>query len=90
MINGIIITKRRGLNKGFGSKFRVGLQIRQETPEEGRRTHRQKRCEYRNEINSPISLNDRNSLDLLNVKMHKTYSSVSKVFHLLHRFPYQY
>ena len=47
MVNGIRITDFRGLNKGRGSKFYVGSRVRQ-TPEEDRRTYRQKRCEYNN------------------------------------------
>ena len=35
-------------SKGRVSKFRVGPRVRQETPEEGRKTHRPKRCEYNN------------------------------------------
>ena len=50
------------LNKGRGSKFRVGSRVRQVTPEEGRRTHQPKRCEYNNkdEDNSQKTLNDKN------------------------------
>ena len=61
MVNEIRASDRRGLNKGRGSKFRVGYRVRQETPEEGRRTHRPKRCEYNNkdEDNSPKTLNDK-------------------------------
>ena len=41
--------------------FRVGSRVRQETPEEGRRTHQPKRYEYNNkdEDNSPKTLNDK-------------------------------
>ena len=62
MINGIRTSDPHGLNKGRGSKFRVGSRIRQETTEEGRRTYRQKRCEYNNkdENHSPKTLNDKN------------------------------
>ena len=40
---------------GFGSKFCVGSRVRQETPEEGRKKHQLKHCEYKNEDedNSP-------------------------------------
>ena len=43
-----------GFNKGRSSKFRVGSRVRQ-TPEEGRRTYRPKRCGNNNkdEDNSP-------------------------------------
>ena len=30
MVNGIRIIYHRGLNKGFGSKFRIGSKVRQE------------------------------------------------------------
>ena len=62
MVNGIRIGEPRGLNKGRGSKFRVMSRVRQETPKEGRRTYRLKRCEYNNkdEDNSPKTLNDKN------------------------------
>ena len=62
MVNGIRTSDPRGLNKGRGSKFRVGSRVRQETPEEGRWTHQPKRCENNNkdEDNSPKTLNDKN------------------------------
>ena len=49
------------LNKGRSSKFREGSRVRQ-TPEEGRRTYRPKRCGNNNkdEDNSPKTLNDKN------------------------------
>ena len=41
--------------------LRVGFRIRQETPKEGQRMHRPKRCKYnnRNEDNSSNTLNDK-------------------------------
>ena len=50
-----------GFNKGRSSKFREGSRVRQ-TPEEGRRTYRPKRCGNNNkaEHNSPKTLNDKN------------------------------
>ena len=48
MVNGIITSDTRGLNKGRGLKFRVGSRVRQKIPEEGRRTYRPERCEYSN------------------------------------------
>ena len=42
----------RGFNKGRSSKFRVGYRIRQ-TPEEGWKTYRPKRCGNEDEDNSP-------------------------------------
>ena len=47
------------LNKEHDSKFYVGSQVRQETPEEGRRTYRLKCCEY-NIIDEDNSLNTLN------------------------------
>ena len=51
-----------GLNKEFGSKFHVGSQVWQETPEEGWRMHLLKCCEYNNKDveNSPKTLSDKN------------------------------
>ena len=48
------------MNKGRGSKFSAGSLVRQ-TPEEGRRTYRPKRCQNDNkdEDNSPKTLNDK-------------------------------
>ena len=43
MTNGIRTGDTRGFNKGRSSKFREGSRVRQ-TPEEGRRTYRPKRC----------------------------------------------
>ena len=48
-----------GLNKGCVSKFSVNSRVRQEAPEEGRKTHRPNRCDFKNkdEDNSPKILN---------------------------------
>ena len=43
MANGIRTGDSRGFNKGRSSKFREGSRVRQ-TPEEGQRTYRPKRC----------------------------------------------
>ena len=53
-----------GFNKGRSSKFRVGSRVRQ-TPEEGRRTCRPKRCgnKDKDEDNSPKTLNDKKKND---------------------------
>ena len=61
MANGIRTGNPRGFNKGRSSKFREGSQVWQ-TPEEGRRTYRLKRCGNNNkdEDNSPKNLNDKN------------------------------
>ena len=46
-------------NKGFGSKFHVCFQLRQETPEEGRRTYRLKCCEFNNRnVNNSLNTVD--------------------------------
>ena len=47
MANGIRTGNHRGFNKGRSSKFREGSRVRQ-TPEEGRRSYRSKRCENNN------------------------------------------
>ena len=59
MANGIRTGDRRGFNKGRTSKFREGSRV-QQTPKEGWRTYRLKRCENNNkdEDNSPETLND--------------------------------
>ena len=61
-----MVSDPRGLNKGDSLKFCEGSQVRQETPEEGRRTYRPKRCEYSNkdEDNSPKTLNDKNKFSI--------------------------
>ena len=66
MVNRIRTSSHHGLNKGHGSKFRVGSRVRQ-TPEEGWNTYRSKHCEYKNkdEDNSPKILNYKNMLVLL-------------------------
>ena len=50
------------LNKGRGSKFHLGSQVRQETPEKGQRTYRPKSWGYNNkdEDSSLKTLNDKN------------------------------
>ena len=61
MANGIRTGDPRGLNKGRSPKFSEGSRVRQ-TPEEGWRTYRPKRCRNNNkdEDNSPKNLNDKN------------------------------
>ena len=64
MTNGIRIDNPRGFNKGRSSKFREGSRV-QQTPEEGRRTYRPKRCGNNNkdEDNRPKTLNDKDVRD---------------------------
>ena len=59
--NGVRTGDPRGFNKGCSLKFCVGSWVRQ-TPEEGRRTYRLKRCRNNNkdEDMSPKTLNDKN------------------------------
>ena len=59
MAIGIRTGDPRGFSKGRSSKFRVGSRVRQ-TPEEGWRTYRPKRCGNNKEDNSPKTLNDKN------------------------------
>ena len=61
MAYGIRTSDPRGFNKGRSSKFREGSRVRQ-TPKEGRKTYRPKRCGNNNkdEDNSPKNLNDKN------------------------------
>ena len=79
MANGIRTGNHRGFNKERSSKFRV-LQ----TPEEGRRTYRPKRCGNNNkgEDDSPKNLNDKNDrVQVLNYgkKTRKTYNNLTLV-----------
>ena len=55
------VSHNRGFNKERNSKFREGSRV-QQTPEEGQRTYRPKRCGNNNkdEDNSPKTLNDKN------------------------------
>ena len=61
MANEIRTGDPRGFNKGRSSKFHEGSRVRQ-TPEEGQRTYRSKRCGNNNKDkdNSPKNLNDKN------------------------------
>ena len=61
MANGIRTGDPHGFNKRPGSKFCECSRVRQ-TPEEGRRTYRPKRCVNNNkdEDNSPKIVNDKN------------------------------
>ena len=64
MANGIRTSEQATpveFNKGRNSKFRVDFRVRQ-TPEEGRRIYRPKRCENSNkdEDASPKTLYDKN------------------------------
>ena len=62
MVNRIRASDTQELNKWRGSKFHVVSRVRQETLEEGQRTHWPKRCEYNNEDleNGSKNLNDEN------------------------------
>ena len=74
MANGIRTGNPHGFNKERNSKFREGSQVRQ-TPEEGRRTYRPKRCGNNNkdEDNSPKNLNDKNSTFSLHLLLLKSF-----------------
>ena len=61
MANVIRTGDPRGFNKGRSSKFLEASRVRQ-TPEEGRRTYRPKRCGNNDEDNSPKNLNDKKKL----------------------------
>ena len=72
MANGIRTGDPRGFNKGRSSKFREGSRV-QQTPEEGQRTYRPKRCRNNNkdEDNSPKTLNDKKPESVLENVTHK-------------------
>ena len=61
MVNEIRSIKLRELNKRFSSVFCVGSLFQHETPKEGWRTYRLKRCDNSNEDedNSPNNLSDK-------------------------------
>ena len=73
MANGIRTGDPRELNKGRSSKFREGSRVWQ-TPEEGRRTYRPKRCGNNNkdEDISPKTLNNKNRLQYIKIKIPTT------------------
>ena len=77
MANGI-----SGFNKGCSSKFCEGSQVRQ-TPEEGRRTYRPKRCgnNDKDEDNSLKNLNDKNQ-QALSQKFRQQIYMNWVIFHL--------
>ena len=86
MANGIRTGDPRGFNKGRSSKFREGSWVRQ-TPEEGRRTYRPKRCGNNNkdEDNSLKNLNDKNCLAHIWISCMRNYYTLmfsDKCFHL--------
>ena len=60
MANGIRTGDPRGFNKGRSSKFREGFRVRQ-TPEDGQKTYRLKRCGNNNkdEGKCPKTLNEK-------------------------------
>ena len=71
MVNGIRASVPHELNKERGLKFRVSSRVRQKTPEEGRRIHRPKRCEYGDK--------DEDNSDYLVCK-NTSFTNMSKVF----------
>ena len=79
MASGIRTGDPRGFNKGRSSKFREGSRVRQ-TPEEGRRTYRLKRCENNNK-------DEDNSLKNLNVK---NQQASSQKFRQLKHFSFKF
>ena len=64
MVNGIRMIYPCRLSKGFSLKFYVGFRVWQELPEEGRRIHWPKCCEYNSK--------GEDSLNTLNDKKNKT------------------
>ena len=80
MADGIRTGDPRGFNKGRSSKFREGSRVRQ-TPEEGRRTYRLKRCGNNNkdEDNSLKNNNDKNQ----QVSSQNNTSNLKSAFNLV-------
>ena len=83
MANGIRTGDSRGFNKGRSSKLRVNSRV-QQTPEEGWRTYRPKRCGNNNkdEDNSPKTLTDKNHQD--SSKKFRQLTSANFVMKCLH------
>ena len=71
MFSGIRASDPRGLNKGGGSKFRVGSQVRQETPEEGHIDRNNK-----DEDNSLKTLKDKKVTDDYIIVRRPLYSEI--------------
>ena len=82
MANGIRTGDPCGFNKGRSSKFPVGYRFRQ-TPEEGRRTYRPKRCRNSNndEDNNPKTLNDKK----MHLKLFDCKNSILSAYSKFHR-----
>ena len=60
MVNRIRTSDSYGLNKGCSLKFCIGSRVRQ-TPEEGQRAYRPKRCDYnKDKDSSQTTLNNKN------------------------------
>ena len=76
MANGIRTGDPRGFNKARSSKFCEGSRVRQ-TPEEGRRTYRPKRCGNNNkdEDNSPKKNINKLRLRNLTTKLYDTLAT---------------
>ena len=87
MVNGIGTIYLCDFDKRFGSKFRVGFRIQHETPEEGRRTYRPKRCEYNKKENddSTNTLNDKNSAKRYEPHSKKSYPEHDTILYLMVR-----
>ena len=60
MVSGIRTIHTLGLNKGFGSKFRVDSLVRHKTPEGWRMRRPKRKYYYKDEDTSPYTLNDQN------------------------------
>ena len=86
MANGIRTDDPRGFNEGRSSKFREGSRV-QQSPEEGWRTYRPKRCGNNNkdEDNCPKTHND-NSHQASSHKFWQLNSMESNVLHTSKRF----
>ena len=89
MTNGIRTGDPRGFNKGRSSKFREDSRVRQ-TPEDGRRTYRPKRCGNSNkdEDNSPKAHNDRNYIRKL-LLFRSDYIEICFLFFLMKELYYK-
>ena len=76
MAYGIRTGDPRGFNKGRSSKFREGFRVRQ-TPEEGRRTYRPKRCGNSNK-DEDNSLYDKNNVPEFDKHLNKAGGHIDR------------
>ena len=73
LLNRIKTIYLHGLNKGFSSKLCIGSHVQQETPEQVRRMHLPKCCQYVND----------DEVSSLNIVHNKNHQALSEKFRLI-------